>query len=139
MPSGHGVAQPLGMLEVLLIEGDEKTRDLFTFFLRAKGHRVHEARDRHEAILIAAKRRVDTVLLSAKLSTLGDWAALRERFPSIPFVVIADYRANGYTSHGASSAAPDRGASIPDDALERPFTFNELSTVLDRIASQPRQ
>lgn len=128
----------LAVLELLLIEGDEKTRDLFTFFLRAKGHRVREARDTQEARLIATSRRVDVVLIGAKLLTPGHESVVQElrgTLSPIPFVVIADYRLNGHHADGVSSGStPDEPTN--GDLLEHPFTFNDLSAVLDRIAAK---
>lgn len=127
----------LAVLDLVLIEGDEKTRNLFTFFLRAKGHRVREARDPAEARRLAASRHVDVVLIGAKLLSPGQGSVvqdLRSVWPATPMIVIADYRLNGHPTRGASEPPPVVPA--PDgEPLERPFTFNDLSTILDRIAS----
>ena len=118
------------MFEILLVEDDNKIRELFSRFLATKGYRVHEAKDGQEAITVAARQHFDLVLMDVKMPKLDGLSAcqcIRASSPTTKVVLITGYHITEemerLTKHGDV------------ECLRKPFTFNDLSALLDRMAS----
>ena len=117
------------MLEILVVDDNEKLRDLLSRFLRARGHRVWEAKDGQEAVNVASRQPVDLVLMDVRMPNRDGLSACQEirgRVPSTKVILLTGYRVR-----------EDAERILKDDGnvacLQKPFTFDTLSALMERM------
>lgn len=126
-------AEPTTTKCVLLVEDEERLRGILARYLRARGHRVIEARDGADARQALAVVGVDVLLLDINLSDETGWDVLRwlrrsdGRAPEQPCVVVV-------------SAVPPSARRLaeftPDAVLTKPFPIDALARLVE-TACQP--
>jgi two-component system KDP operon response regulator KdpE len=112
---------------VLVIEDDEETRAALVRDLMARGYRVSEAGDGHEAMLRWESRRPDVILLDLGLPDIDGLDIVRRirREATTPIVILS-----GRYEERQKVEALERGA---DDYVTKPFGVDELNARL-RVA-----
>ena len=112
---------------VLVIEDDEETRAALVRDLTARGYRVSEAGDGHEAMLRWESRRPDVILLDLGLPDIDGLDIVRRirREATTPIVILS-----GRYEERQKVEALERGA---DDYVTKPFGVDELNARL-RVA-----
>ena len=112
---------------VLVIEDDEETRAALARDLTARGYRVSEAGDGHEAMLRWESRRPDVILLDLGLPDIDGLDIVRRirREATTPIVILS-----GRYEERQKVEALERGA---DDYVTKPFGVDELNARL-RVA-----
>jgi two-component system response regulator AtoC len=117
-------------LRVLLVDDEEKIRELLSKYLQLDGHRVETAASAEAARNILEAREFDVVVTDLRMEGaggLGLLAWLQEAGPSVPALVIS-----AYSDIADAVEAMRRGAF---DYLVKPFEPGELSL---RIAKAVR-
>ena len=112
---------------VLVIEDDDETRAALVRDLTARGYRVSEAGDGHEAMLRWESRRPDVILLDLGLPDIDGLDIVRRirREATTPIVILS-----GRYEERQKVEALERGA---DDYVTKPFGVDELNARL-RVA-----
>lgn len=118
------------MLHMLIVEDDERLRDLFVQLLRLKGHHVREARDGAEAVTLATRESPDLIVMDVKMPKLDGISAVRQirsALPTARIILISGYRATPELE-----AITQEGRVI---YLHKPFTFEQFLTALDQLTT----
>lgn len=118
------------MLNILCVEDDEKTRDVFTRFLKLKGHQVCEAKDGQQAVAFATQRRFDLVLMDVKMPTLDGISACRQIRTAAPTTTVV--LMTGFSDSEDLQQVLQEGAV---EYLHKPVTLDQLSALLERFRS----
>jgi NtrC-family two-component system response regulator AlgB len=116
-------------MNILLVDDDGNLRKSIRLALGAMGHSVFEAPDSARAKEIAEREPIDITLLDLKLGReygLNLLPELRQLAPGMQIVVITAYA----TIESAVEAM--RGGAF--DYLPKPFTPEQLRTIIDRTA-----
>jgi signal transduction histidine kinase/ActR/RegA family two-component response regulator len=131
VPSGReearGVTATDGTETILVVEDQERLRDVLGVVLRGFGYEVLAAHDAEDALRIAAQHPGPIHLLLTDVvmpRTSGPMLAERIRaiLPSIKVVFMSGYTADAMEQHGGF----ERGAAL----LQKPFRPDELGRVL---------
>lgn len=118
------------MERILVAEDEEKLRDLFSQFLKAKGYQVVEARDGQEALAQASRQQFDLIMMDVKMPRMDGLAALqqiRTISPEAGVILITGYRVTPeleeVLQHGNV------------EYLRKPFTFDQLMATILRMTA----
>jgi two-component system KDP operon response regulator KdpE len=108
------------MSSVLVVEDDAPLRRALRTSLRARQLEVHEASNGEEALVVAADRRPDLVLLDLGLPGMDGLETISRlrSFTDVPVIVLT-----------ARDRAPDKVAALDagaDDYVTKPFDTDEL-------------
>jgi CheY-like chemotaxis protein len=116
-------------LEILLVEDDEKIRDLLGRFLKAGGHHVRPVKDGQEALDAIPGNNFNIILMDIRMPRLDGLSALSEirKTSQTPVVLITGYQIN----EGIEKALQDKTVAC----LRKPFTFNDLNTLIARMVN----
>lgn len=128
--------QPLiEMLSLLLVEDDNRTRDLFSQFFHMKGYQVHEARNGEEAVDMACRQSFDLVLMDVKMPRVDGLEAfhrIRQVSPSSKVLLM--------TGFGMSEELESLLKEPTVAYVHKPCTFDQLLTVIgDLMAANASQ
>ena len=116
------------MEKILIAEDEEKLRDLFAQFLKAKGYQVVEARDGQEALALATRQPFDLIMMDVKMPRMDGLSALqqiRTISPAAGVILITGYR-----------VTPELEEALQEGTVEylrKPFTFDQLMETIQRI------
>ena len=113
---------------VLVVEDEDVVRGLVRTVLEGVGFRVLVARNGEEAFALAAKHHVDVLLSDLVLPQLSGQEVverLRASYPELKVVYMSGYSESGIFSDGVLPP----GTAF----LEKPFTFSELTDVVQRL------
>ncbi len=119
------------MAHVLVVEDDEKIRDIVTRFLKLKGHRVAEARDGEQAVAVAAREYFDVVFMDVKMPKLDGLSAcqqVRAASPSTKVVLITGFTPTETLQHMLQEGIVEY--------VHKPFTFVQLEALMQRLMPQ---
>ncbi len=122
------------MEHILVVEDEERIRELFAQFLRDKGYRVIEARDGQEALKCSAKQAFDLIVMDVKMPKLDGVSALQQIRGILPDAKII--LTTGYT------AREDLERVLEDQSIEclhKPFTFDQLMDAIHRLDAQAKR
>lgn len=117
-------------MRILVVEDDQRSRDLLVKYLGARGHTVTGAGDGTSALEEAGASDVDLVLLDVNLPGLDGWRVLQtlRTFSRVPVIMVTVRDAPQEKVTGL-----DLGA---DDYITKPFDLRELDA---RIAAVMRR
>ena len=116
------------MLSLLLVEDDDRTRDLFSQFFHMKGYQVHEARNGEEAVDMACRKSFDLVLMDVKMPKVDGLEAfhrIRQVAPSSKVLLM--------TAFGIGEALENLLKEPTVAYLHKPFTFDQLMTAIGEL------
>ncbi|MDE1155070.1 MAG: sigma-54 dependent transcriptional regulator [Acidobacteriaceae bacterium] len=119
------------MLEVLIVDDDSAVRNACAEIARSLGFTVCLAANADEARQMLAQERIDLVLLDLRLPGGGGLTLLEEVKSTRPETIVVVMTA--FATVGSAVEAMRIGAG---DYLTKPFTLEELSTVLERAAQR---
>jgi DNA-binding response OmpR family regulator len=121
-PTSAGAASGGRPLTLLIVEDEPALREFLTQSLQREGHRTIEAVDGRAALALAARHRIDVVLLDVGLPGDLDGHAvcrsLRADSDTVPIIMITALDAEHDVVAGLESGA--------DDYVTKPFGFAEL-------------
>ena len=113
---------------VLVVEDEDVVRGLVRTVLEGVGFKVLVARNGEEAFALAAKHHVDVLLSDLALPQLSGQEVverLRASYPELKVVYMSGYSESGIFSDGVLPP----GTAF----LAKPFTFSELTDVVQRL------
>ena len=119
------------MARILVVEDESKIREEFTRYFMAKGYQAEEARDGLEALEAVARGPFDVIVMDIKMPRMDGISAfhrIRMVCPKTPVIFITGYR-----------VGDDGVEAFKDQAVEylhKPFTFDELSSLVTRMAAK---
>lgn len=114
------------MIRVLVIDDEAPIRLLCRVNLELEGYRVAEAANSRELALVAEEQDVALVLLDVHLGSedgIEVARGLRERHPEIAIAFLS-----GSVDFG------ERSAAVSDGAIRKPFTLEEFTATVHRLA-----
>jgi two-component system OmpR family response regulator len=116
---------------VLVVDDDERTRELVRTTLESEGYRVHTAASAEGGLAVIAEERPDLVLLDVLMPQVDGWEMLRrmqEEYGSgaIPVVMFS-----GSADESARDEATTRGAR---GFVGKPFELQQLVDQTKQIA-----
>ena len=114
---------------VLVVDDDPNIRAVLADLLQDEGHTVVEAENGAEALALAAQRRPKLIFLDMRMPVLDGWGFVREYRsrpgPHAPIVVMT-------AAQNARRWCDEVGG---DDCLPKPFEFDHLIAVVERLAA----
>lgn len=119
---------------VLIADDYEDNRELLRLVLEMSGHRVREARNGRECLMLAQTELPDLFLLDLSMPELDGWDTLKElrrdeRTRSIPCVAVTAF----------AEADRERALQSGFDAyLTKPFRGKELVATVERLLAERR-
>lgn len=114
--------------KILVVDDEERVRNLLESFLRRQGHEVVLAANGEEALELAAKERPAMILLDVKMPRLDGLEVCRKLKQDQETSHIPVIMATAYKDH--LEEALDTGA---DDFISKPFHLAELSVRVKSI------
>jgi CheY-like chemotaxis protein len=115
-------------LNILLVEDDELSQKVTTFYLKRYGHDVDSARNGHEAVSSFKNKKYDLILMDIQMPLMDGLQAAREIRR-----MEMDYPEKGHTTIIAITTNPDKAAIFKtgmDGYTQKPFSFEGLNTLL---------
>jgi CheY-like chemotaxis protein len=115
-------------LHILLVEDDELSRKVTTFYLKRYGHEVDNANNGLEALNSFKADKYDLILMDIQMPVMDGLQAAKE----IRRLEL-DYPEKGHTSIIAITTNPDKVAIFKagmDGYTQKPFSFEGLNTLL---------
>nr|WP_040952020.1 response regulator transcription factor [Gorillibacterium massiliense] len=115
---------------VLIVDDDEKIRNLIAIYLENEGYATRKAKDALEALSFLQENRVDLIILDVMMPEMDGWEAclkIREE-QNMPILMLSAKSEEMDKIYGLSSGA--------DDYMTKPFNPMEL---IARVKSQLRR
>jgi DNA-binding response OmpR family regulator len=114
-------------MKILVVEDDDRSRDLLVKYLGAKGHEVIAAEDGVRALDAARVTDLEMVLLDVNLPGIDGWGVLRtlRMFGHVPVIMVTVRDAPQEKVAGL-----DLGA---DDYITKPFDLRELDARIHAV------
>ncbi len=117
------------MARILVADDERSIRLVLKRYLQSKGHQVVEASNGEEALTVLKEGGVDLAFLDIKMPKLSGLEIL-ERVEGVPVVILTAYGTMDYTVRAIESGAVDY--------LTKPFSFEEISSILDRFLKREK-
>jgi DNA-binding response OmpR family regulator len=122
------------MVRILIVDDDSNVRSALRQKLEDMGHRVRDASNGRNALLIADKQQPDIAIVDILMPEMDGIEIIKEfRRKHYHFPIIA------MPSHGTTKRAwyGDIARMFgADDVLEKPFTPKEVETIVSRLIKQ---
>ncbi len=121
------------MAKILIVDDDEKIRNILALLLRGRKHQVTTADSGEQALEIAPELRPDLVLLDIQMPGIDGLETLRQlrlRSPAIDVIMM--------TEHGTICSAVEAMREGAQDYITRPFDNDELMLLVDRTLEMRR-
>jgi len=118
---------PMRELTILLVEDDELSQKVTTFYLRRFGHAVDIAKNGHEAVSRFKEKKYDLLLMDIQMPGMDGLQAAKEIRR-----LETDYPEKGHTTIIAITTNPDKAAILKagmDGYTQKPFSFNSLNAL----------
>ena len=126
-PSGRAKAGPL----VLLVDDDEKVRELVRVNLEFEGYTVREAGSADEGLAAIAEAKPDLVLLDVMMPHVDGWEMLRQIQEQYGAGAIPVVMFSGKADEQAQAQAQESGAQA---FVGKPFDLQQLIDQTKQIA-----
>jgi len=115
---------------ILIVDDDDSVRGLLRRVIAGEGYAVETAADGAQALQIAARRKIDLVLLDLNLPAQSGWDTferLTRADPAVAVIIITARTGQLLTAQGAGVAA----------LLEKPLDFPTLLRTISLVLSEP--
>ncbi len=117
----------IGLYNILIVDDEEKIRELVKKYAVYEGHEVTEAGDGMEAVEICKSKDFDIIILDIMMPELDGFSACREirKTKSTPVIMLSARGEEYDRIHGFESGV--------DDYVVKPFSPKELMLRIDAI------
>jgi len=115
-------------LNILLVEDDELSQKVTTFYLKRNGHQVDIAKNGIEAVSSFMEKKYDLILMDIQMPVMDGLQAAKEIRR-----IENDYPSKGHITIIAITTNPDKVTIFKagmDGYTQKPFSFNGLNTLL---------
>jgi signal transduction histidine kinase/CheY-like chemotaxis protein len=115
--------------EFLVVDDEERMRELLRDILESEGHRVTLAASGHEAVALLGRGMFDAVFTDLGMSGMSGWElarAIRERDAHIPLAVV--------TGWGEAVGSSEQHAARVDWVVAKPFDTGQILSIAREIA-----
>jgi len=121
------------MYTILVVDDEEKIRELIRKYAEYEGHTVYEAADGREAVMKCSDNNYDIIIMDIMMPELDGFSASREiRKTSNTPIIMLSARGEVYDKiNGLESGV--------DDYVVKPFTWRELILRIDAIMKRVRK
>ena len=124
-----GETQDMPSCEILVVDDDPNIRAVRMDVLQDEGHAVVEAENGAVALELAAQHQPKVIFLDMRMPVLDGWGFVREYKqrpgPHAPIVVMT-------AAQNARAWCAEVGG---DECLPKPFEFDRLITLVEKLAS----
>jgi len=120
------------MKSILIVDDEDGYRDWLKFELTFSGYDVRTAKGGLEVFQDPENANVDLVISDVRMfpmSGLDVFHALRAMRPRLPFIFISGYP-------GEDAMEVDL-RDVADGYLKKPFSYKELTPLIDRVFNKP--
>jgi len=115
-------------LTILLVEDDDLSEKVTTFYLKRFGHDVDIAKNGHEAVSRFKGEKYDLILMDIQMPEMDGLQAVKEIRR-----IENNNPGKGHTTIIAITTNPDKASILKagmDGYTQKPFSFNGLNTLL---------
>jgi signal transduction histidine kinase/ActR/RegA family two-component response regulator len=123
------VPQQPGRTRILVVDDEERVRELLRDILESEGYGVTLARGGREALGLLAESRYDAVFTDLGMQGMSGWElarAVRERDEMLPLAVI--------TGWGEAVGSTERDAARVDWVVTKPFDASQILAIAREVA-----
>ncbi|MFL6285492.1 MAG: ATP-binding protein [Pyrinomonadaceae bacterium] len=123
------VPQQPGRTRILVVDDEERVRELLRDILESEGYGVTLARGGREALGLLAESRYDAVFTDLGMQGMSGWElarALRERDEMLPLAVI--------TGWGEAVGSTERDEARVDWVVTKPFDASQILAIAREVA-----
>ena len=129
LPSISLVPQQPGRTRILVVDDEERVRELMRDILESEGYCVALARGGREALELLSESEYDAVFTDLGMQGMSGWElarAVRERDESLPLAVI--------TGWGEAVGSTERDAARVDWVVTKPFDASQILLIAREVA-----
>jgi signal transduction histidine kinase/ActR/RegA family two-component response regulator len=123
------VPQQPGRTRILVVDDEERVRELLRDILESEGYGVSLARGGREALELLSESHYDAVFTDLGMPGMSGWElarAVRERDDSVPLAVI--------TGWGEAVGSTERDAARVDWVVTKPFDASQILAIAREVA-----
>ncbi|HVF44904.1 MAG TPA: ATP-binding protein [Pyrinomonadaceae bacterium] len=123
------VPQQPGRTRILVVDDEERVRELLRDILESEGYGVALARGGREALELLSESEYDAVFTDLGMQGMSGWElarAVRERDESLPLAVI--------TGWGEAVGSTERDAARVDWVVTKPFDASQILAIAREVA-----
>jgi signal transduction histidine kinase/ActR/RegA family two-component response regulator len=123
------VPQQPGRTRILVVDDEDRVRELLRDILESEGYGVALARGGREAVELLSAESFDAVFTDVGMQGMSGWElarAVRERDPEVPLAVI--------TGWGEAVGSIERDAARVDWVVTKPFDASQILSIAREVA-----
>lgn len=129
--SGLALVKDTNLLQILVVDDEEKVRVLLSEMLEDEGYTVTTASSGAEALETLSVRSFDLVFTDVGMPGMSGWEmvrTLRERGSEVPVAVV--------TGWGETVSSNDRKEADVQWVLAKPFSFSDIIEIAEQVAGK---
>jgi signal transduction histidine kinase/ActR/RegA family two-component response regulator len=130
-PPLAAVPDHTGKTEFLVVDDEERVRELLRDILESEGHRVTLAASGHEAVSLLGRGHFDAVFTDIGMPGMSGWElahAVRQLAPRLPLAVV--------TGWGEAVGSAEQHAAQVDWIVPKPFNADRIIAIAAEIADR---
>jgi PAS domain S-box-containing protein len=115
-------------VRVLVVDDDDRVRDVLVGMLKLAGHRVDFAPNGREALLRLERESFDLVFTDLSMPDVDGWALaeeIRRRWPQLKIVMVTGYAPQSENDH--------RHHRLVNDIISKPIRFDDINATLSNV------
>jgi len=115
---------------VLVVDDDDRVRDVLVGMLKLAGHRADYAPNGREALLRLEHESFDLVFTDLSMPDVDGWALaeeIRRRWPQLKIVMV--------TGYALQSQNDQRRHRLVNDIISKPIRFDDINATLSNVLS----
>ncbi|MEN3334425.1 MAG: hypothetical protein V7641_3790, partial [Blastocatellia bacterium] len=113
---------------VLVVDDDDRVRDVLVGMLKLAGHRADHAPNGREALLRLEHESFDLVFTDLSMPDVDGWALaeeIRRRWPQLKIVMVTGYALQSENDH--------RRHRLVNDIISKPIRFDDINATLSHV------
>jgi PAS domain S-box-containing protein len=113
---------------VLVVDDDDRVRDVLVGMLKLAGHRADHAPNGREALLRLENETFDLVFTDLSMPDVDGWALaeeIRRRWPQLKIVMVTGYALQSENDH--------RRHRLVNDIISKPIRFDDINATLSHV------